>query len=110
MYKGASTWVKMLQMLTTNNDLVNNQRIRVDITAFDTPIYTSNVIAICKHDENIVGMSQNLGKPIIELDEKLTKAQQNSVNTTREEFAALCELIHNIIKHKTVVSPKRKAV
>ena len=97
--------MKMLQTLDTHDDLVNNQRIRVDITAFDPPLSDSNVIAICKHDEGLMGLSQNLGKPIIELDvnARLTKAQQNSVNMTKDEFEALCKLIFSIIEHKTVV-------
>lgn len=110
MYKNASIWTTMLQELGAKDDLVNRQRIPVNVTAANNPVNNSNIIVICKHDESLMGLAQNLGTPYIELDHTgLSKAQQNVVSTTRSEFIALAKLILDIIAHKTeVAQPKRK--
>lgn len=109
MYRNASDWVSMLQLLSANDDMVNSRRIPVDITAFADPIVGSNVISICRHEEGLMGIAQNQGTPLIELGPGLTKAQQKSVLETRSEFDALSKLILEIIAHKTkTIRRKRK--
>ena len=108
MYKAASAWASTFQMLTANDDIVNSQRLYVDITAPANPVVSSNTICISRHDEGLMGAAHNQGVPIIELRTGITKAQHKSVAETRAEFFALAKLILDIAEHKTKTTKRKR--
>lgn len=108
MFKTASAWASTLHLLPAKDEIVDKQRLNVDITAPLNRVKSSNTISICRHDEGLMGAAHNQGVPIIELRSGITKAQKKSVAATRADFFALAQLILDIADHKTKTKKRKR--